>query len=67
MPQWLMAIVGKDENNQMIAYVVVEVEKRDLWQWVLDLILQDLNNLMQRSCGFVLDQQKVTLKHIYVC
>ncbi|XP_058765308.1 uncharacterized protein LOC131638780 [Vicia villosa] len=56
----LMAAVGKDGNNQIypIAYAVVEAETRDSWKWFLDLLLEDLNNIMPRSYGFISDQQK---------
>lgn len=40
-------LVGKDENNQMfpIAYVVVEAETKGSWEWFLDLLLKDLNDM----------------------
>lgn len=44
----LMAVVGKYGTNQIyhIAYDVVEAKTRDLWQWFLDLLLEDLNNMI---------------------
>jgi hypothetical protein len=57
----LMAAVGKDGNNQMfpIAYAVVEAETRDSWQWFVDLLLEDLQNIQPRLYAFISDQQKV--------
>jgi hypothetical protein len=57
----LMAAVGKDGNNQMfpIAYAVVEAETRDSWQWFVDLLLEDLQNIQPRLYTFISDQQKV--------
>ncbi|XP_073227078.1 uncharacterized protein [Cicer arietinum] len=56
----LIAAVGKDGNNQMIliAYAVVEVEIKDSWQWFLDLLLEDLNNVQHKQYAFISDQQK---------
>nr|XP_027188293.1 uncharacterized protein LOC113785718 [Cicer arietinum] len=56
----LIAAVGKDGNNQMIpiAYAVVEAETKDSWQWFLDLLLEDLNNVQQKQYAFISDQQK---------
>lgn len=57
----LIAAVGKDGNNQMIpiAYAVVEAETKDSWQWFLDLLLEDLNNVQHKQYAFISDQQKV--------
>lgn len=57
----LMAAVGKDGNNQiyLIAYAVVEAETKDSWKWFLDILLEDLNNVVPRSYGFISDQHKV--------
>lgn len=56
----LMAAVGRDCNNQNfpIAYVVVEAETKDSWQWFLDLLMHDLEGYNQRSYAFISDQQK---------
>ncbi|XP_073220694.1 uncharacterized protein [Cicer arietinum] len=56
----LIAAVGKDGNNQMIpiAYAVVEAETKDLWQWFLDLLLEDLNNVQHKQYAFISYQQK---------
>ena len=74
----LMAEVGKDGNNQMfpIAYAVVEAETRESWQWFIDLLLEDLENINQRPYAFISYQQKVivikysqflTLFCLYLC
>lgn len=59
----LIAAVGKDGNNQMIpiAYAVVEAETKDSWQWFLDLLLEDLNNVQHKQYAFISDQQKVCM------
>ncbi|XP_017412951.1 uncharacterized protein LOC108324522 [Vigna angularis] len=40
----LLTAVGRDGNEQIlpIAYVVVEVENKDSWNWFLELIIADL-------------------------
>jgi hypothetical protein len=67
----LMAAVGKDGNNQMIpiAYAVVEAETRDSWQWFLDLLLEDLNDIQHKSYAFISDQQKVygSFLGVFIC
>lgn len=57
----LMTTVGQDGNNQIypIAYILVEAETRDSWRRILYVLLEGLNNLLQRSYGFISDQQKV--------
>ncbi|CAJ2628837.1 unnamed protein product [Trifolium pratense] len=56
----LMAAVGQDGNNQMfpIAYAVVEAETKESWQWFLNLLLEDLNNVQPSQYAFISDQQK---------
>ncbi|GAU50110.1 hypothetical protein TSUD_374590 [Trifolium subterraneum] len=56
----LMAAVGQDGNNQIfpIAYVVVEAETKESWQWFLNLLLEDLNNVQPNQYAFISDQQK---------
>ena len=65
----LMAAVGRDGNNQNfpIAYVVVEAETKDSWQWFLDLLMHDLEGYSQRSYAFISDQQKVKHLYLYLC
>jgi len=43
----LLSVVGKDDNDQMIpiAFVVVEVETKESWDWFTDLLLSDLNGI----------------------
>ncbi|MCI17653.1 defensin/CCP-like protein, partial [Trifolium medium] len=55
-----MAAVGQDGNNQMfpIAYAVVEAETKESWQWFLNLLLEDLNNVQPKRYAFISDQQK---------
>lgn len=40
----LIVVVGKDGNNKMmlVAYAVIEAEIKDLWQWLIKLLLDDL-------------------------
>lgn len=70
-----MAAVGRDGNNQIsiIAYVVVEVETKDSWEWLLHILLEYLNQVIQRACAFIFDQQKLLYVFIsksiciYIC
>lgn len=57
----LMSVIERDGNNQIfpIAYVVVEAETKDSWEWFLNLLLDDLQGLNQREYTFISDQQKV--------
>ncbi|GKC15650.1 60S ribosomal protein L34 [Tanacetum coccineum] len=43
----LLTVMGKDENNQMfpIAWVVVNVENTDNWEWFLACLCEDLDQL----------------------
>ena len=54
----LMAAVGKDANNQMfpIAYVVVEAETKDSWEWFLNLLLEDLQTIQHKQYTFISDE-----------
>ncbi|XP_039687036.1 uncharacterized protein [Medicago truncatula] len=56
----LMAVVGKDANNQMfpIAYAVVEAETKDSWEWFLNLLLEDLQTIQHKQYAFISDKQK---------
>ncbi|GAU28892.1 hypothetical protein TSUD_293440 [Trifolium subterraneum] len=56
----LMAAVGQDGNNQifLIAYAVVEAETKESWQWFLNLLLEDLNNVQPNQYTFISDRQK---------
>ncbi|XP_058746445.1 uncharacterized protein LOC131619357 [Vicia villosa] len=56
----LISAVGKDGNNKMmpIAYVVVEAETKDSWQWFIKLLLEDLQSIHHKVYGFISDQQK---------
>ncbi|RHN42107.1 putative transcription factor interactor and regulator CCHC(Zn) family [Medicago truncatula] len=56
----LLSAVGKDGNNQMIpiAFVVVEAETKDSWDWFMDLLLSDLNGVEFKRWSFISDQQK---------
>nr|KYP60270.1 hypothetical protein KK1_015723 [Cajanus cajan] len=57
----LIAIVGKDGNNQMIpiAFAVVEPKTRDSWTWFIDLLLEELGSIKKKKWAFIFDQQKV--------
>lgn len=57
----LMFAIDRDGNNQIfpIAYVVVEVETKDSWEWFLHLLLEDLSAFNQRAHAFISDQHKV--------
>ncbi|CAK8538622.1 unnamed protein product [Lathyrus sativus] len=56
----LIGVVGKDENNKIypIAYAAVEAETKDSWQWLLNLLLEDLQSIQDNKYGFISDQQK---------
>ena len=43
----LLAIIGKDDNNQMlpIAYAIVEAKNKDLWKWFLDNLIVDIGSM----------------------
>jgi len=58
----LIAVVGRDGNNQMIpiAYAMVESETRDSWKWFVELLLEDLNQILPKKYAFISDQQKVS-------
>ncbi|XP_058746127.1 uncharacterized protein LOC131618999 [Vicia villosa] len=56
----LMAAVGSDGNNQLfpIAYVVVEAETKDSWEWFINILLEDLQSINNVPYAFISDQQK---------
>ena len=56
----LLTAVGVDPNNQMypIAYVVVETENRETWQWFLELLKVDLNINNSHGIAWITDKQK---------
>ena len=64
----LLASVGKDGDNQMfpVAFVVVEAETKESWDWFLELLLKDRNKVQKRRWSFISDQQKVTKIPFYV-
>src|ERR1044072_531480 len=57
----LLAVVGKDANNQMfpIAYVVVEAETKESWMRFVELLVDDHNQVQQKMWAFISDQQNV--------
>ncbi|KAB2612163.1 hypothetical protein D8674_036843 [Pyrus ussuriensis x Pyrus communis] len=56
----LLFAVGMDANNQtwVIAYVIVELENKDSWVWLLELLAADLGIVNQRAWTFISDKQK---------
>lgn len=46
-----MASIGMDGNNQIYpnAYVVVDSETKDSWEWHLHILIKDLNQVNQRA------------------
>ncbi|XP_058784528.1 uncharacterized protein LOC131659338 [Vicia villosa] len=56
----LMAAVGRDGNNKIypIAYVVVEAETKDSWEWFINILMEDLESINHRAYAFISDQQK---------
>ncbi|XP_058742069.1 uncharacterized protein LOC131614513 [Vicia villosa] len=57
----ILAVIGRDPNDQMlpIAFAVVEGENRDSWTWFLELLIDDLGG--KNECltyTFMSDQQK---------
>ncbi|CAN0846559.1 hypothetical protein LINGRAHAP2_LOCUS4509 [Linum grandiflorum] len=59
----LLSAVGKDGNNQMypICWAVVEGENRDLWNWFLELLQEQLGMADGTGWSIISDQQKVHL------
>ena len=63
----LLTTVGRDGNDQMLplAYAVVEVENKETWSWLLDLMIGDLGGPeVCSSYTFISDQQKVSFFYI---
>ncbi|XP_052728479.1 uncharacterized protein LOC128195279 [Vigna angularis] len=63
----MLTAVGRDANDQMLplAYVVVEVEKKDTWRWFLELLVEDLSGEeVSSSFTFMSDQQKGLLQAV---
>jgi hypothetical protein len=54
----LLIAVGRDPNDQYLplAFVVMETESKDTWDWFMTLLLDDIGD--RRWC-FISDQQKV--------
>jgi len=55
----LLSVVGRDANDRLLplAYVVVEVENKETWTWILELLIGDLGGV--DVCGtmtFMFDQ-----------
>ncbi|XP_034229470.1 uncharacterized protein LOC117638454 [Prunus dulcis] len=59
-PGQILTAVGVDGNNGLfpIAYVVAEIENKDLWIWFLSLLIEDLGITNGLSWAFISDQQK---------
>lgn len=65
----ILAVVGRDPNDQMlpIAVAVVESETKDSWDWFLKLLVDDLGG--PEACNsytFISDQQKVSFNIIII-
>jgi hypothetical protein len=60
----LLAVVGKDVNNNMypITFAVVEAETKDSWTSFLETLVSNIG-VHERSCRptFISDRQKVSL------
>jgi len=55
----LLAVVGRDGNDQMypIAFAVVEGETKEAWAWFFKQLLEDIGT--NQRWTFMSDQQKV--------
>ncbi|KAF7833126.1 Sporozoite surface protein 2 [Senna tora] len=53
---------GRDPNDQMlpVAFSVVEVESKDTWSWLLELLTNDLGPAGTADLCIISDQQKAT-------
>jgi len=66
----LLAAIRKDGNNQMlpISFAVVEAETKEAWDWFLELILVDLNEIAAKKVVFHIRPAKgMQLLFIYNC
>ncbi|VVA28874.1 PREDICTED: LOC18777017 isoform [Prunus dulcis] len=56
----LLSAVGLDASNMawVIAYAQVEMETNDLWIWVLQLLVKDIELANQYGFAFISDKQK---------
>ena len=42
-----------------IAFAVVEVEVKEIWQWFVDKLIKDIQPISKHNWGFISDEQKV--------
>lgn len=54
-----MIAVGRDPNDQYmpIAFAIVEMEIKETWKWLVNLLLEDLGDLNANGWIFISDQQ----------
>jgi MULE transposase domain len=64
----ILCAMGRYANNQMypIARAVVEVENKKVWDWFLDLLVQDLEIGSRYGYVIITDQQNVCNKYLFV-
>ncbi|CAI9294268.1 unnamed protein product [Lactuca saligna] len=56
----LLTAIGRDGNNQVypIAWFVVDVEKKDNWEWFIKLLVKDLGLELGEGLTIISDQHK---------
>ncbi|CAI9278733.1 unnamed protein product [Lactuca saligna] len=56
----LLTAIGRDGNNQVypIAWVVVDVENKDNWEWFINLLMKDLGLELGEGLTVISDQHK---------
>ncbi|KAM1339410.1 hypothetical protein ACFX1X_038735 [Malus domestica] len=56
----ILATIGIDANNGMfpLAYVVVEIENEDTWEWFLKMLIGDLGMSNTHGYAFITNKQK---------
>ncbi|XP_030449875.2 uncharacterized protein LOC115672246 [Syzygium oleosum] len=63
----LLAVVGRDANNQMfpIAWAIVKVETKDTWSWFLKNIMADLEITNGEAKLMPYAEHRMCARHIY--
>ncbi|XP_022632189.1 uncharacterized protein LOC106752824 [Vigna radiata var. radiata] len=61
----LLTVVARDANDQMLplAYAIVEVENKDTWTWLLELLIEDLGGPDVCSGLTVMSDQQKGLRY----